>query len=194
MHLDGHLSHKREWCILALKYFRMLVVGGLWNKLMILKNAVFWGVNPCGSCRNRCFGGTQRLHHLPEMSVFTRVTRRNITEDSILQANTGSIVVKALGYKPEGRGFDTRLGEWFLPVYLTLPAALDHGVYSASNRNECQKQKNYVRFEVFTAVTMKNGVFWDVTPCGSCENLLTRATRRNILEDAILKNNYVFGE
>jgi hypothetical protein len=21
------------------------------------------------------------------------------------------------------------------------------------------------RFEVFTAVTMKNGVFWDVTPC-----------------------------
>jgi hypothetical protein len=29
---------------------------------------------------------------------------------------------------------------------------------------------HYVRFEVFTAVTMKNGVFWDVTPCGSCEN------------------------
>jgi hypothetical protein len=29
---------------------------------------------------------------------------------------------------------------------------------------------NVVRFEVFTAVTMKNGVFWDVTPCGSCKN------------------------
>jgi hypothetical protein len=27
-----------------------------------------------------------------------------------------------------------------------------------------------LRFEVFTAVTMKNGVFWDVTPCGSCKN------------------------
>jgi hypothetical protein len=27
-----------------------------------------------------------------------------------------------------------------------------------------------VRFEVFTAETMKNGVFWDVTPCGSCKN------------------------
>jgi hypothetical protein len=27
-----------------------------------------------------------------------------------------------------------------------------------------------VRFEVFTAVTMKNVVFWDVTPCGSCKN------------------------
>jgi hypothetical protein len=27
-----------------------------------------------------------------------------------------------------------------------------------------------VRVEVFKAVTMKNGVFWDVTPCGSCKN------------------------
>jgi hypothetical protein len=26
----------------------------------------------------------------------------------------------------------------------------------------------YVRFEVFTAVTMKNSVFWNVAPCGSC--------------------------
>jgi hypothetical protein len=25
----------------------------------------------------------------------------------------------------------------------------------------------FVRFEVFTAVTMKNGVFWDVTPISS---------------------------
>jgi hypothetical protein len=28
---------------------------------------------------------------------------------------------------------------------------------------------NSVRFEVFTAVTMKNAVFWDVAPCGSCK-------------------------
>jgi hypothetical protein len=35
----------------------------------------------------------------------------------------------------------------------------------------CPKNLNIVvRFEVFTAVTMKNGVFWDVTPCGSCKN------------------------
>jgi hypothetical protein len=27
-----------------------------------------------------------------------------------------------------------------------------------------------VRFEVFMAVTMKNAVFWDVTPCGSYKN------------------------
>jgi hypothetical protein len=27
-----------------------------------------------------------------------------------------------------------------------------------------------VRPEVFTALTMKNGVFWDVMQCGSCKN------------------------
>jgi hypothetical protein len=30
--------------------------------------------------------------------------------------------------------------------------------------------QDYVRFEVFTAVTMKNAVFWDVRPCGSYKN------------------------
>jgi hypothetical protein len=32
------------------------------------------------------------------------------------------------------------------------------------------KLMNLVSFEVFTAVTMTNGVFWDVTPCDSCKN------------------------
>jgi hypothetical protein len=35
----------------------------------------------------------------------------------------------------------------------------------------CQESNGTdVRFEVFTAVTMKNGVFRYVTPCGSCNN------------------------
>jgi hypothetical protein len=34
---------------------------------------------------------------------------------------------------------------------------------------------------------MKNGVFWDVTPC----KVLTRATRRNIPEDTILHRTNV---
>jgi hypothetical protein len=27
-----------------------------------------------------------------------------------------------------------------------------------------------VRFEVFTVVTLKVAIFWDVTPCGFCKN------------------------
>jgi hypothetical protein len=30
----------------------------------------------------------------------------------------------------------------------------------------------YVRYEGFTAATMKNAVFWDLTPRGSCKNRL----------------------
>jgi hypothetical protein len=37
---------------------------------------------------------------------------------------------------------------------------------------------SYIRFEIFTAVTMKNIVFWDITPCGSCTYLRFRGTYR----------------
>jgi hypothetical protein len=33
-----------------------------------------------------------------------------------------------------------------------------------------QNMKVHVKFEVFMVVTMKNAVFWDVMPCGSCKN------------------------
>jgi hypothetical protein len=46
---------------------------------------------------------------------------------------------------------------------------------------------NFIRFEVLTAVTIKNAILWHVTPCGSYENrrfggtsVLTRATWHNI--------------
>jgi hypothetical protein len=37
-------------------------------------------------------------------------------------------------------------------------------------RKHSRTNPNDVRFEVFTAVTIKNAVFWDVTPRGSCKN------------------------
>jgi hypothetical protein len=39
-----------------------------------MKNSVFWGVTPCGSCKNQHFRGT---------SVLTRATWCNILEDDI---------------------------------------------------------------------------------------------------------------
>jgi hypothetical protein len=48
----------------------------------------------------------------------------------------------------------------------------------AHNRRKAHQNNNNIRedisflarFEVYTAVTVKNGVLWDVTPCGSCKN------------------------
>jgi hypothetical protein len=53
-----------------------------------------------------------------------------------------NVVVEALSYKTEGREFETRLGEYIFSIYLILPAAIGLVVYSASNRNEYQGQKN----------------------------------------------------
>jgi hypothetical protein len=59
---------------------------------------------------------------------------QNLLCQRVCLGTRGSVVVKVLCYKPEGRGFDTR-------IYLILPAALGPEVYSASNRNKYQKQK-----------------------------------------------------
>jgi hypothetical protein len=48
-------------------------------------------------------------------------------------------MAEALRYKPEGLD---EVNEFFL-IYLILPAELGPGFYSASNRNEFQKQKNF---------------------------------------------------
>jgi hypothetical protein len=42
---------------------------------------------------------------------------------------------------------------------------------------------NIVRFEVFTAMTMKNIVFWDMAPCGSGSNRRFGGTYRLHLQD-----------
>jgi hypothetical protein len=42
--------------------------------------------------------------------------------------------------------------------------------FRVKNKNIHRETVNYVRLEDFTAVTMMNGVFWDVTLCGSCKN------------------------
>jgi hypothetical protein len=52
----------------------------------------------------------------------------------------------------------------------------------------------YIRFEVFTVLTMKNGVFWDVTPCGSCKNrrnrgAILRSVRRLLVAACVVPSS-----
>jgi hypothetical protein len=69
----------------------------------------------------------------------TNIKLQNFT---LIFGARGSMVVKALCYKPEGRVFGPdEVNQFFFSNYLILQATLVLGVYSASNRNECQKQK-----------------------------------------------------
>jgi hypothetical protein len=84
-----------------------------------MKTTVFWDVTPCGSCKNRCFGGTYRecralrllvtTNIVPsslilvilmmgairssKTSVLTRATRRHIPEVGILHTPLVSLCV-----------------------------------------------------------------------------------------------------
>jgi hypothetical protein len=53
----------------------------------------------------------------------------------------GRVVVEALCYKPESRGFETRWGDWIFLIYQILSAALVPGDCSVFKRIEYQKQK-----------------------------------------------------
>jgi hypothetical protein len=73
-----------------------------------------------------------RLEHSHDLVLLFPQTRH---WDQATKLEFGSAIVKALCYKPESCGFETRWGEWIFSIYLILPAALDSGVYSPSNRN-----------------------------------------------------------
>ena len=51
----------------------------------------------------------------------------------------GGVMVKALCYKPEGRGFDSRRCHWNFSLTESFRSHCGTGVDSTSNRNEYQK-------------------------------------------------------
>jgi hypothetical protein len=54
-------------------------------------------------------------------------------------------------------------------IRVTRIGELGRTLAVTGNRRTLRRNNYLLRFEVFTAVTMKNGVFWDVTQCGSCK-------------------------
>jgi hypothetical protein len=81
-----------------------------------------------------------RLSILSDNSTILRL----ISNRYVFYPQSTSVMVKALCYKPEGRGFETGRNELFLLNFLVLPAALGPAAYSVYNRNKYQKQKNNV--------------------------------------------------
>jgi hypothetical protein len=95
-------------------------------------------------------------------------------------------------------------------LYMLQDAAVtSHGVASGgvrlqrrsavlSGANRHKRSEYFVRFEVFTAVTMKNVVFWDVALCRSCvkqrsseTSVDVRPTQRHIQEHDIIHSEYL---
>jgi hypothetical protein len=83
---EGWCTMARSYVICNLKYLPQVDSGQLhcvcyerpglkpWTVLEIklhLKNGAFWDVTPCGSCKNRRFGGTQRLLHQGDKNRWT---------------------------------------------------------------------------------------------------------------------------
>jgi hypothetical protein len=67
--LDGHTVGFSDhlsglWCSIP--------NSGCDNLRVVSKNGVFWVVTPCGSCKNRRFGGTWRLLHQADKNRWTR--------------------------------------------------------------------------------------------------------------------------
>jgi hypothetical protein len=94
-----------------------------------------------------------------ETSVLTRATRRNIPEYTNLHSHrrgnlTSSIVTE--GYRVTDNS----------------------SMLQFSSEQIKLQQKRHVRLEVFAAVTMKNVVFWDITPCGLCKSRCFGGTYR----------------
>jgi hypothetical protein len=85
-----------------------------------------------------------------ETSVLTRAIRRNIPEGVILHSH---------------KICDSQLCKEHGDRIRVLP-------FFQNREHKLKTIFTHVRFEVFMAVTMKNGVFWVVTPCGSCKKAI----------------------
>jgi hypothetical protein len=68
------------------------------SSAVTMKNAVFWDVTPCGSCKNRGFEGTYRLHHQGgERSNISLISNRiTLPKRLFLQEPHGIISLKAV--------------------------------------------------------------------------------------------------
>jgi hypothetical protein len=109
----------------------------------------------CGSCKS----------YSPTLS-FCRFSRPNVTKGTVFLIVSSSSATQRRN-EPQLRSFQAVVG-FELPHFPQKTFAKSE--FPVENFAQSRTHINYVRFEVFTAATMKNGILWDVTPCGSCKN------------------------
>jgi hypothetical protein len=82
-------------------------------------------------------------------------------------------MVGAIRYKLEGRGFESRWGNWNYLIYpiFSIQRYQNKVLRCLVNAPWYARNSDIHReLGVETIASMKNGVLWDVTACGSCKN------------------------
>jgi hypothetical protein len=114
---------------------------------LLVKHSIIWQYR--SSILKASLNGLYRKWKVAEFLLFWSHTAHFNTPQIWIHMSQFHVLCRQSACKINelGCGFETRWGEWFLWVYLILPATLGPGVHSASNRNEYQKHKNNVSGE-----------------------------------------------
>jgi hypothetical protein len=133
----------------------------------MLESAVICNVKPCASCKNWRFG--EKYHSIIRVGRISEADSSNLimdvllsSETSVLKRATRSHISDGILYSHRHENRRSNKEELHRTVFPTQELLIRATVYV--------KLFIFVRFEVLTAVTIKNGVFWHVTLCGSYKN------------------------
>jgi hypothetical protein len=128
-----------------------------------------------GSYKSHISSHPRRRHSLESSPWKSRILHSVNWLGSVVESNVSPVKYKQGLYIPEDDILHSHRRE-NLESYIALtgwtlyqrpnvsPVKYELGLYIPED------DILHIRFEVFTALTMKNGIVWDVTPCGSCKN------------------------
>jgi hypothetical protein len=100
---------------------------------------------------------------------------RRFVRDNIVRVSEQVQVTGALQYDAQAAGYQEATVSYSRIGCVGVGGIVWHVNSLPEN---CLLSISPIRFEMFTTVTMRNVVFWDVTPCSSCYNRLFVGTYR----------------